>query len=186
MASHLTYIKSKTLLGETEPRELTELISSLERLREADVYAQIKPISEQLAEMYYIGAGLITKTPEILEPDNSYRFFHEPDELVRAFEMILLRTVSPDEIIRTVRRSAPQAIAFPIDVKIDEILNELSEFGRLDFRETLTRCSGRSETVAAFLAVLELCSAGRVEIDEDYIITERYDISDAVQHRERD
>jgi len=170
MASHLMYIKSKTLLGETEPQELSELISSLERLRAPEVYAQIKSVSEMFADMYFNGAGLIAKTPEILEPDLTYKYSHEPDELIRAFEMILLRTVSPDEIVRAVTRSAPRAIAFPIDVKIEEIIGSLSERGKIDFRETLAACSGRSETVAAFLAVLELCSAGRITIDDELII----------------
>ncbi|MDR0916865.1 MAG: segregation/condensation protein A [Oscillospiraceae bacterium] len=167
MASHLMFIKSRTLLGDSEPEELVELISSLERLRATDVYAQIKPLVPTFQTMYYNGAGLICKTPEWFEPDESYRFAHGADELARAFEMILLRTVSPDEVMRSVRGSAPRPIAFPIDTKIAELTERMRRYGSVELAAVFRECTGRSETVAAFLAVLELCAAGRATLDED-------------------
>jgi len=180
MASHLAYIKSKTLLGEGEPEELTELISSLERLRATDVYAQIKGIVGELGEMYYNGAGFITKTPSPITPDEHYRYEHNVSDLTRAFEMILLRTVSPDEIIKTVKGSAPRPIAFPIDEKIAQITRLLSKSGSIDLRNVIKNCDTRSEMVATFVAVLELCAAGRVAFDEDlaYLLCLRADSSE--------
>jgi len=117
--------------------------------------------------MYYSGAGLITKTPSPLGADEHYRYSHDVSDLVNAFEIILLRTVSPDEIIKTVRGSAPRPIAYPIDEKIAQITDMLNRYGNADLRKIIKDCTSRSEMVATFVAVLELCAAGRVAFEED-------------------
>ena len=67
MASHLTYIKAKTVLAGTEPvEELDELKNSLEELRRRREYERAKHMADLLAPMAARGEGLFTKQPEPL------------------------------------------------------------------------------------------------------------------------
>jgi segregation and condensation protein A len=166
MASHLMFIKSKTLLGEERPEELEELISTLERIRATDVYLQIKSVLPILADAYFEGAGLITKLPEYF-PDSARRYEHAADDLISAYEAIMFRTVSPDELLTNVKRGYPHPILFPIDEKIGQITALLRRNGSVLLRELFFECGERSERVAAFIAVLELCASGAVSLDDD-------------------
>ena len=167
MASHLTYIKSRMLLGEDRPEELEELISSLERLRATDVYVGIKAVTDTFAAMYLVGAGLMTKPPEYLEPDNEYKYSHEPSDLADALNAIFARAATGERVATAVREAYTRPEAFPIADKLAEISARAARFGTLSLMGIFEECVTRSETVAAFLAVLELCREGRIMLSDD-------------------
>ncbi|MDR0838490.1 MAG: segregation/condensation protein A [Oscillospiraceae bacterium] len=167
MASQLTYIKTRMLLGEGQPEELEELISSLERLRATDVYVGIKAVTDRLAAMYSIGAGLMSKPPEYLAPDNEYKYSHDRRDLSDAMEAILSRAAAGERVAVGVRETYTRPEAYPIADKIAEITERARRFGTLALSGIFAECGGRSETVAAFLAVLEMCREGRVTLSED-------------------
>jgi segregation and condensation protein A len=167
MASHLAYIKTRTLLGDEQPEELEELISTLERLRATDVYVQIKAITDSLGEMYTRGAGYISKPPEYLAPDNTYKYSHEAIELVGAMSSILEREAVAESAITAAKSAYPHAELYSIDEKIAEIFSRVRASGSVAVSLMFAECASRSETVAAFVAVLELCSSGRVTISDD-------------------
>ncbi|MDR1328260.1 MAG: segregation/condensation protein A [Oscillospiraceae bacterium] len=167
MASQLTYIKTRMLLGEDKPEELEELITSLERLRATDVYAGIKAVTDSFGEMYLAGAGLIAKPPEYLAPDREYKYSHDKGDLAEAMLAILLRTASGERAERRIRESYMRPEPYPVADKIAEIAERIRTLGTLAARDIFKECADRSEIVAAFLAVLELCRSGRVLLSED-------------------
>jgi segregation and condensation protein A len=169
MASYLAYIKTKTLLGEDEPEELTELITTLERIQATDVYVQIKSVITALEERFRAGSGYITKPQEMFEPDLTYKLSHEPEELCGALAAILEREAVFERAVSRAREAYPHAQQYPIDEKLAEILARVRTCGSADLSRIFAECGDRSEMVAAFVAVLELCSEGRIYISDDCV-----------------
>ena len=162
MASHLVYIKTKMLVsGQDDVEELDELISSLEDLRRRDIYAQIKAVAEQLQAFYRSGSGLLVKPPEYLAPDTTYRFEHSASDLASAFLQLLDR----EELLGL---GAPKSVLFPsrivysVTEKASDILGRIKLAGATRIGVLISEAGSRSEMVAVFIAVLELCRTGAV------------------------
>ena len=170
MASHLMLIKTKMLLSAAEQEEaLSEmelLIRSLEERQRKDAYEQIKTVAQFLESRNEIGVNLFVKQPEPFERDNTYRYQHEPDDLLSAFAAIADRSQ---------RQMPPPTASFagivgkepyPVTKKSAELLKKLLMRGVSKFRQLFKGNRSRSEIVATFLAVLELCRLRSVEIDD--------------------
>ena len=165
MASHLVYIKARMLLNEDEePSELEELIASLEKLRRRDVYERVKTITDELETMYYRGAGIITKMPEPLPVDKEYRYVHEPEDLIKAMLRIFSREEALKAVLQTPRFTMPTRIVYSVSEKSTEIIDELIKKGEMRFSALIAESKSRTEMVATFIALLELCREGRVSI----------------------
>ena len=178
MASHLTYIKTRMLLGEEKPEELEELISSLERLRATDVYVLIKAVNDSFAEMYSNGAGLISKQPEPFEQDNEYKYNHSSQDIADAMYGILARVAQEGRVTANIREVYTQLESYPVSDKLAEITDMARSYGILNVHRLFQSCATRTETIAAFLAVLELCRNGRLilsENDEDLTVSYNHD-----------
>ena len=162
MASHLVYIKTKMLVsGKEEVDELNELISSLEDLRRRDSYAQIKAVTGQLETLFRGSCGLMVKLPEYIVPDNSYKFEHDIDDLVGAF----LRLIDREELMGKNAQKAviyPKPIAYSVTEKAAEILERIRFRGAERIGVLICQAQSRSEMVAVFIAVLELCRSGAI------------------------
>ncbi len=160
MASHLVYIKTKTILsGEEEVDELNELISSLEELQRREIYKQVKSVTDQLAEMFRSSYGLMVKPPEYIEPDDEYKYEHEIIDLTDAFAHLLDR----DEMSSLSTAKAvmyPKRIIYSVTEKAAEILGHLKANGATQIYDLIAEAKSRSEMVAVFVAVLELCVTG--------------------------
>ena len=66
----------------------------------------------------------------------------------------------------------PRRIVYSVRDKSRQILNRLHQ-GLSSLSELYAECSSRSEVVATFLSVLELCSMGSIHIDRregDYAV----------------
>ena len=165
MASHLTYIKTKMLLTEEkEPTELEILVSALEQLKNRDLLSAAREIAPRLGEMAVNGLNQHTRGPLPL-PDRPYEYRHEPRELIVSLAEILLRgtgeTAPRDD---SLRRAAPRPIVYSVHDKSEQLLKILSKRGRVTLREMFSACRSRSELVATFLSVLELCSDGQITV----------------------
>lgn len=92
MASHLMQIKTKMLLSVTEREEamseMEQLIRSLEERQRAGAYAQIQIAAKFLEGRNEIGRNLFTKGQEAYQVDKTYRYKHEPGDLLRALAAI--------------------------------------------------------------------------------------------------
>ncbi|MEA4894786.1 MAG: segregation/condensation protein A [Oscillospiraceae bacterium] len=168
MASYLVYLKTKTLLvGEEEVSELEELISSLEQLKCKEAYTSIKAITPELAKAAEQGTLMFSKIPEPLKAagDRSYRYSHEPRELLLA----LLSVISRADTGRDPEQNGilvPKRIIFGVREKCGQLISLLRSGRAHTLRELYLMSKTRSEVVATFISVLELCSAGSLELKD--------------------
>lgn len=177
MASHLVYLKSKTLLtvGDDEPdSEMEQFIKSLEERQNQESYAKVKALSEELRPKYENSKNLLPHEPEPLTPDNTYRYQHSPQDLIDALKTIVLRTEQklppPVSEFEGVVGREP----YSVDEKMSDVLRRLLKNGIMRLSALFRTSRTRSELVATFLSVLELCSKGRINLagsDDDCTIS---------------
>ena len=172
MASYLLYIKTKMLLSsESEPDELQLLIASLEQLRSKDVYSAIQEICPALEKASERGSCCLTKRPEALPDTVEYPYRHEGWELMKALLLVIERgQTSPDDPLgepERRRRIFPKRIIYNVRDKSREILLRLRASGKLSLRDFYRMSRSRSEVVATFISILELCSIGRTALQRD-------------------
>ncbi|PKM73862.1 MAG: chromosome segregation protein ScpA [Firmicutes bacterium HGW-Firmicutes-16] len=168
MASYLVYLKTKTLLvGDEEVSELEELITSLEQLKCKEAYTSIKAITPELAKAAEQGTLMFSKVPEPLKAvgDKTYRYSHEPQELL----MSLLSIVARGDISRDPEHNnilVPKRIIFGVREKCEQLITLLRSGRAHTLRELYLLSKTRSEVIATFISVLELCSMGSLELTE--------------------
>ena len=167
MASQLLYIKTRMLLSihdEEALSEMEQLIATLEAHQRNENYLKIKEVVPQLDQRYTYGRDFLTKEPEPLQPNKEYRYVHPKEDLKKAMLAVLAR--SDHKLPPPV--SAFQGIVgrepYPVAEKAMEILNRLLHLGVTRFRSLFRGSRSRSEVVATFLAVLELCKAKRLRL----------------------
>ena len=164
MASHLVYIKARMLLNAGEDsQEMEELRQSLERLKSRDIYDSIKRVIPKLETMYTRGAGTIVKQPEHLEPIREYRYSHEKEDLLKAIVRAFSRGSSA--VVDTSKLVIPKRIVYSVTDKTSEIIKKLREDGPDYLGRIFGESRSRTELVATFLALLELCRAGTIALD---------------------
>lgn len=168
MASHLLYIKTRTLLtAEEEVSELEVLMESLEQLKAKDNLAAIREVVPELKKASELGMLYFPKLPEPLpESAREYRYRHEPVDLLKALRAVFSRGVKVPEEEETLATAIPRRIVYSVRSKSRELLERLRS-GPATLEELYRGCGTRSEVVATFLSVLELCSMGSVHIDRE-------------------
>ena len=172
MASYLLYIKTKMLLSsDEEPDELELLIASLEQLKARDVYSSIKEICPELQQASELGSRFLTKPPEPLPGAREYHYRHESWELLKSLMNALLRadTAAAEELPdpERKRRIYPKRIIYNVRDKSREILLRLRSEGTVSLDEFYRMSRSRSEVVATFISILELCSIGRTGLQRE-------------------
>ncbi|MBQ7341130.1 MAG: segregation/condensation protein A [Oscillospiraceae bacterium] len=171
MASHLMLIKTKMLLSAAEAAEAE---SELDLLRQSLIDRQRKEALEQiriavtaLEPRNEVGRCIFTKAPEPLRKDNTYRYQHEPNDLLLALEEISQRNE---------RRLPPPTVNFkgivgkepyPVTRKATELIRTLVLRGVERLKNLFRGNRSRSEVVATFLAILELCKTNSVSLEDD-------------------
>ena len=171
MASHLMLIKTKMLLSAAEQAEaeseLDQLRQSLLERRRKEAMEQIRLAVTFLEPRNEIGRCIFTKEPEPLRKDKTYRYRHERKDLLRALDTIAERSSKqlppPVSNFRGIVGKEP----FPIAVKISQVLQKLMLRGVSRFKKLFQGSRSRSEIVATFMAVLELCKTNRVVLEDD-------------------
>ena len=156
MASHLMLIKTKMLLSAAEQQEalseMEQLIQSLQERQRQEAFEQIRSAAGFLEGRSELGLGTFTKGQEPYEKDRTYRYRHEPSDLLAALAAIedrgQKRLPPPVSSFEGIVGHEP----YPVTKKSAEILRKLLL---------------RSEIVATFLAVLELCKNSSVELIEE-------------------
>lgn len=168
MASHLVYIKARMLLsaGE-ETTELTELIESLERLRSRDKYESVKCVTDRFAEMYMRGGGTFVKPPEYLRQNEEYGYIHEKSDIFEALLRVLSREEAVAAVIAEKPVLVPRRIIYSVTEKTEEIMARLLKLGKAKLSSLFSESRSRTELVATFIALLELCRAGKIALSGD-------------------
>ena len=171
MASHLMYIKTRMLLSEAEKAEaeseMEELIASLRQRQRKDAYEQIKIACGALALRNDIGLGMFPKQPEPLRRDQTYRYQHDRQDLLDALAAMQDRS----------QRRLPPPVSnfagivgtepYPVAKKAAEVLRRLIGHGVMKFLSLFKGSRSRSEIVATFFSVLELCRLHSVRIENE-------------------
>ena len=160
MAAQLMFIKTRMLLSiedEEAKSEMAELIRSLEERRSSENYARIKAVTAQITVMGEFGRKIFLKPPETVG-GKVYEYSHDVDDLTDALREIALREERrlppPVSSFGSIVRQEP----YPVAGKAREIFQRLAN-GITSFRLLFRGSRSRSEVVATFLAILELCRA---------------------------
>ncbi len=162
MAAHLVQMKSALLLpksdeGDRMREELTGLLVE---------YSACKEVAAKLKDMYG-KVFLAVREPLPYEGDSAYTFQHELQELTKALGA---------SVGRRSLKSAPERerftelVAAPfvsVSSRVIHVLRGLTTGKVALLKELFVKGRSRSETVATFLALLELVRGGRVQIDEE-------------------
>lgn len=177
MAAQLVFIKTRMLLSihdEEALSEMEQLIASLEEHQRHENYNRIKGVVPGLSDRYTVGRDYITKVPEAVPTNRVYRYMHKRDDLLRAIRTVLERVdhhlPPPMAAFEGIVGREP----YPVSDKADEIVQRLMRFGVTRFRALFKGNRSRSEIVATFIAVLELCRAKKILLagtEEDCTVT---------------
>ncbi len=171
MASHLMLIKTKMLLSAAEQAEaqseLETLRRSLAERQRREAMEQIRLAISFLEPRNEIGRCLFTKEPEPLKSDGRYRYRHEPADMLRALGEIAERNARqlppPTANFRGIVGKEP----YPVTKKAAEVLRRLVLRGVEKLKNLFRGNRSRSEIVATFLAVLELCRTHALTLEND-------------------
>ena len=171
MASHLMLIKTKMLLSAAEQQEAEE---ELDVLRQSLIERQRKEAMEGIRQAITIleprneiGRCMFVKEPEPLRKDKTYRYKHDPIDLLKALDTIAERSA---------RQLPPPTVNFmgivgkepyPVTRKAGEVMRQLLLRGMEKLKNLFKGNRSRSEIVATFLAILELCKTNTVSLEDD-------------------
>lgn len=160
MAARLLHMKTVSLLPKHE--EIEELKADL--AGELLEYELCRKIAAQLQAMGQ-GFDLTVRVPSELEFPKTYVLTHSNEELVNAY----LSAVG-----RGKRRLPPPQAAFDkivakkivsVSSKIVYVMRKLWKGGKNKLSSLYNGAKSRSEIIATFLAVLELCKNNRVKVE---------------------
>ena len=171
MASHLMLIKTKMLLSAAEQAEaeseLDILRQSLVERKRREAIDQIRIAVTALEPRNEIGRCLFAKEPEPLRRDQTYRYQHDVRDLLRALDLIAERNnrqlPPPTANFQGIVGKEP----YPVGKKAGEILRQLLLRGAEKLKNLFRGNKSRSEVVATFLAVLDLCKTNSVTLEDD-------------------
>jgi hypothetical protein len=105
------------------------------------------------------GRNIVTRNPEPVKRGKVFEYSHQPADLVLAMAEIQNRAERKLPPPRAAFREIVQHEPYPVESKARDILQKLKEGGITRFLLLFRGSRSRSEVVATFLAVLELCKA---------------------------
>ena len=163
MAARLVYLKSVALLPRSEEKEELEheLVGQLVE------YALCKQAASRLRDRSE-GINFFVREPMKIELPNVYDRKHEPKKLLEAF----LAVQGRNRQVPNIEQFEPLVTAPVVSVesRVIHILGSLHIRNGRPINEFFANTSGRSETVATFLGLLELIRNGRITVDDDGIV----------------
>ncbi len=171
MASHLMLIKTKMLLSKAEQEEaqgeLDLLRQSLLERRRKEAIEGIRTAISYLEPRNEIGRSMFPKEPEPLRKDQTYRYRHEPADLLLALENIAERSQRrlppPTANFKGIVGKEP----YPVSKKAGQLLRTLLLRGVERLKNLFKGSRSRSEIVATFIAILDMCKNHSVTLEDD-------------------
>ena len=168
MASHLVYLKTKQLLQEDAKQELSELeefMLLLEQRQNAEYLTSLRQMAPWLSDAYEKAEGSFIRQSEPLTKEKGYRYTHSATELSNAVMEILTRDNAELSAQNSVKNALPKPV-YPVERKMSQIITSLLSRGEARLSDLFSQSKSRSEIVATFLAVLQLCRNSEVKIKE--------------------
>ena len=165
IASHLMLL-SAAEAAEAES-ELDLLRQSLVERKRKEAMEQIRLAIVDLEPRNDIGRCLFSKEPEPLRRDQGYQYKHDVVDLLRALDTIAERNSRqlppPQQNFMGIVGKEP----YPIGRKTGEVLRQLVLRGVERLKNLFKGNKSRSEVVATFLAILDLCKTNSVTLEDD-------------------
>ena len=171
MASHLMLIKTKMLLSAAEQAEaeseLDVLRQSLMERQRKEAIEQIRLAVSFLEPRNEVGRSLFTKDPEPLQRDSTYRYQHVTADLTKALDTIAERNQQrlppPTVNFKGIVGKEP----YSISKKTGELMRQLLMRGMEKLRNLFKGNRSRSEIVATFISILDMCKNNTVTLEDD-------------------
>ena len=160
MATHLMYIKTRMLLSiedEEAQSEMDALIQSLQERQRGECYQKIRKLTERLGPMSEFGRNIFTKNPEPVKRGKVFEYDHEPGELAIAMQELLDRREVAMHPQLAVFEDIVKREPYSVEEKATEIGGREKLASTTRFLLLFQGSRSRSELVATFMAVLELC-----------------------------
>jgi len=159
MASRLIYIKTVSLLPKHD--EIEQLKDEL--TGELIEYEICRKMAEKLSSMT-IGFDRFVRKPTEYELDKTYELTHDGEVLLNAYTSAVGRGKRklPPSVAPFTKIVAKKIVA--VSSKIMFVMRNLAKGEKSKLSSLYGSARSRSELVATFLAVLELCKANRIEI----------------------
>lgn len=163
MASRLVYLKTVSLLPKHNDEADTLKDELAGELLEYEICRQMADKLSQMTD----GFNTFVKKQDEIEVDKTYALKHEPEILLDSYM---------NAIGRGQRKKPPSTEVFTnivakkivsVSSKIVSVLRHLWSGKKEKLKDVFMPSHSRSELVATFLAVLELCKANRLEISGD-------------------
>ncbi len=162
MASRLVYIKSVTLLPKYKD-EAEKLKAELQgQLIE---YAICRQVAAKLAPM--VSFDKFTRAPSPVEFDLTYNRIHPSIDIANAYKAAVGRGKRKLPPSREAFSGIVEKKIISVNSRIIRVMRNLWHKKHVPYSELFDACSGKSDLVATFLAVLELVKGKRVVIDGD-------------------
>lgn len=161
MAAKLIYIKTVSLLPKHEECEkLKEELTG--RLIE---YQECKMMAKILADNICFDS--FTRQPQDIDFDMTYTRNHELDEILNSYINVMGKNrrnlpVNEEKISSIVSRKIVS-----VSSKIIYVLRRLFKLDEINYNDLVCVGDGKSETIATFLAILELVKAKRIKIEDE-------------------
>lgn len=168
MAARLVQMKSYFLLPKSEEAERMkeELTGMLVE------YSACKEVAAQLRSMAE-GVYTVVREPAEVELDTEYRLRHDVYLLEEAYNDLQGRSRQKQPPRQEQFEPLTTAPFVSVTSRIIHVLRGLMTGRVRRLRQLFVKEGGRSQTVATFLAVLELVRAGRIAIADDESLTVR-------------
>lgn len=171
MASHLMLIKTKMLLSAAEQAEaeseLDELRRSLIDRQRKEAIEQIRLAVSFLEPRNEVGRSMFTKEPEPLRREQGYRYQHETADLTNVLDTIAERSQQrlppPTVNFKGIVGKEP----YSISKKTAELLQRLLLRGVEKLKNLFQGNKSRSEIVATFISLLDMCKNHTVTLEDD-------------------
>ena len=174
MASYLLYIKSVMLLtGEKNTSELEELILSLEKLKARDTFDAVKSVLPSFSSMLSSGVGIYCRGPLFESPsENNQTVEFNFEGLLSGLLSVFTRSSGMLLSEKDFSESVPSKIKYSVREKCSQLLGIVKN-GPHSLSVLYSLCKSRTEIVATFISILELCSLGSLSVSsngDDYVI----------------
>lgn len=160
MAARLVQMKSFFLLPKSEEAERmrAELTGMLIE------YSMCKQVAGKMREMAD-GVFTAVRQPAEVEFDDTYRLHHDVYLLEEAYNTLQGRSLRKKQPRQEQFEPIVQAPFVSVGSRVIHVLRGLMTGRIKHLCQLFSKQDGRSQTVATFLAVLELMRAGRIKID---------------------
>lgn len=162
MASRLVYIKSVMLL----PKYKDEAEQLKEELQGQLIeYALCREVAAKLQPM--VSFDKFTREPSPVDFDLTYNRIHPPMDIAKAYIAAVGRGKRKLPPSREAFSGIVEKKIISVNSRIIRVMRSLWHKKNVPYSALFDACSGKSDLVATFLAVLELVKGKRVVIDGD-------------------